>query len=104
MDRLARLILRTLGGWTKRRVAHVRSVDGSEVTLIGEGDAFEFLYLPRGVAPRPYACPVEARQARGMLGVLARWWVLDTWCGLRLRLWDWALARRAAGLRGADRG
>lgn len=65
--------------------------DGSEVTLVAQGDAFD-LYL--GTPGRMYNFSLTPRTAVRLGLWLVRWWVMVTWCGMKLRLWTWALSRQ----------
>lgn len=65
--------------------------DGSEVTLVAHGDAFD-LYIG-GPGPM-YNFSLTPRTAVSLALWLVRWWIIVTWCGMKLRLWTWALSRQ----------
>ncbi len=61
--------------------------DRGDVTIIARGDAFD-LYIGRKDI---YNVALSTRTARQLGFWLVRWWIIDTWCGLKHRLWYWSL-------------
>ncbi len=66
--------------------------DGAEVAVVARGDAVD-LYFGREDIQSASLTPGTAFRLAWFL--LWRWGVCATWCGLRLRLWHWALRGRA---------
>lgn len=62
--------------------------DGSEVTLISNGDSLTLITGKREFTTQRITPPVAIR-----LGwfLLWRWWVRGTWCGLKLAAWYWSI-------------
>lgn len=67
---------------------HVRS-DGFQVVGVGGASSVELYFGDRSLV----AYAINYRAALAILRFLARWWILDTWCGLRGRYLAWKLSR-----------
>lgn len=72
--------------------------DGTEVTAICRGDAFDVYHGRREISSFSMSPRVAIRFA---WFVLWRWFVNATWFGLKPRLWFWA-ARRERGRKGRE--
>lgn len=64
--------------------------DGGEVAIVVRGDAADVYYGREEIRSLSITPATALRLA---WFILWRWWVRAGWCGLRLRLWHWALAR-----------
>lgn len=65
---------------------------GSELTVIARGDSFDVYQGKRAI----YAFQVSPRVMLALARwVLWTWWFRGTWCGIKPRLWEWSLKRRA---------
>ena len=72
-------------------ILRVVEPDGSEFAVIARGDGFD-VYFGRDVITNFSLTTRTALQ----LGVwIVHWWVRYAWCGLKLRLWWWAISPRA---------
>jgi len=90
----SRLVDRIVAGGPPGARGAVRVVepDGASLTLVTAGDAVDVhLALPgrRELVQHSLSAAHAAALGRWLL----RWWVLGTWCGLRLLLWAWAARR-----------
>ena len=72
---------------SRERLVHRTEEDGTQYAAVVRGDQVVFYHGKQNI--RVYA--VSARNAVDVARFVARWWVLGMWCGLRARLWDWAL-------------
>lgn len=64
--------------------------DGQKLGVVARGDMFD-LYLTRRTGP---ALNVVLTRATGVeLGKwLIRWWIFESWCGLKHRIWYWSVS------------
>jgi hypothetical protein len=72
--------------------------DGTEVSLIARGDAFD-IYLGKSTI---YNLTLTPSTAVALASWVLRWWAFTTWFGLKSRLWDWSF-RRVLGADAARR-
>ncbi len=63
--------------------------DGSSVSLISQGDAFD-LYVGKKTI---YNLTLTPRTAASMGWWLVRWWVFSQWFGIKLWLWHWCVGK-----------
>lgn len=92
------LIKRLIEGTTERprppggsEITRNIDVDGSEFTLVSNGDTFD-IYYGRSIIN---GFSIEESLGRKVAKwILWDWWVKATWCGMKLRLWRWALENK----------
>lgn len=80
----------------RRQTLHHTRSDGFQVVGVGSAASVELYFGERSLV----AYALNYRTAFAVLRFLLRWWVLDTWCGLRgwyqARKLDRQLDRKAA--------
>lgn len=95
--KFAEFVLRALGGKNQQGLAGppggnvlpkrwVQS-DGSVVAIVSHGDAFDVYLGRKTVHTEMLTIPVALELSRWIL----RWWVVHSWCGIRHRIWIWAI-------------
>jgi hypothetical protein len=73
------------GWWTEK--------DGRRLLLVSQGDAFDVYHGRK----EPIVFSVSPATAlRLAWWIIWSWWVVGTWCGVKTRLWTWALNRIVA--------
>jgi hypothetical protein len=82
------------GGYGRRW----KQPDGSELAVVAQGDTFDVFIGGAQI----YNVTLDARTAKELAWWLVRWWIFACWFGLKLKLWDWALARTLS--QGAEHG
>lgn len=67
-----------------------REVNGFDFTIVARGDVFECFHGKDLM----YAFTLSPQAMWRVVKFLAAWWVLGTWCGLKTKLWRWAMTYR----------
>jgi len=77
------------------RMLSLHGITGDQHTLVTRGDVFEIYH------GREVMCMYSVTNA-DMLAIARftlRWWIVGTWCGLKLALWGWSQRQFNAHLR-----
>ena len=67
--------------------------DGQELAVVAQGDGVEFYYGRQ----RMRTFCVTPRAAMRISVFLLWWWIGACWCGVRARLWGWAMGTSLKG-------
>lgn len=84
-----------------RKGIRIAEPSGREVALVQEGSAATIYFAGRKDA---VAHPISLHSALKLaFFILVQWWFLSTFCGLKLRWYEWKLGREMRrGLRASD--
>lgn len=86
-----RLVVRDVDGSVQPPGAgpaiRLREPDGSDVTAIARGDAFDLYFGKRTITNVPVTPRVMVKLALWVVW----WWIRHDWCGMKRRLWAWVL-------------
>lgn len=74
--------------------ARLVEADGREIAVIGRGETCEvFFTSPRMKSVMCFECSPRAA-LRLAFALVWTWWMRGTWCGIKTRLWLWAVEQR----------
>lgn len=68
-------------------------VNGTSFTVLSNGESFDIF---QGYG-QIYAFALSSRVVLQFARFVIRWWIVNTWCGLKPRLWRWAQRRSSNG-------
>jgi hypothetical protein len=68
----------------------VHEADGRQLAIVSRGDVLDVYFVTRKGDPVTFSCSARS-VLRLAWWLLWRYWVVGTWCGMKLSLWSWTV-------------